>query len=273
MPLKSFFVFIFISAFISSCNFEKKENHLIDKMPSPKIAVADSIMNYPYRNGIWVTIKTTDQNKVAYIIGLETYELKNWEEGFKGIKGHNRITSRVFISPVINDEWILISGYDIPGPVGDNLETFLNELSTAFGEVHYYYSYKTELCIAKSKNGILKRFIRYNEVQNILEKGDKTDAEKQTAFESYNVSFKFNERMTNEHTKNESTFQKKYKHVNYSIGGTGVHDVYLADTIPWPNGKYILKIAELWSLNPKALKETNYISKGLGLYGKTNHKY
>ena len=80
----------------------------------------------------------------------------------------------------------------------------------------------------------------------------------------YNVS----SALTKEYNKNPAKFKQKYKHVNYAVETLDVSDVFLADTIPWPNKNYVNRIAKHWSFNPKRMTEQGFSSEGLGLHGR-----
>nr|WP_321247472.1 hypothetical protein [uncultured Psychroserpens sp.] len=268
-----FFILVFISLLLFNCKPKKQK---IDNSAEKQLAeskITDSLINYPYIDGIWITVKTNNKEKVASIIGLDEYETINWKYGFKSAKNNYRPESRVFISPIINDQWVLISGYNLPHPINDDFDSFLNRLSLEFGEAHYYLNHEKTYCIAKSKNGILERFIRYHDIRDLIEKGTPTEAEKHIKMKSISVTYDYNEALTKEYINSPSKFKKKYKHVNYEVEIVGVTEVYLADTISWPGKDYVAKISKLWSFNPKTMKDSNYTSKGLGLYGKINNKF
>ena len=171
-PKNVIYVLCFL-LFAVGCHTEKKGPKYQNQKILYGINTPDSIFNYPYDDGIWVTIKTTNQDKVASIIGLDTFTSANWAYGFKTSKNNNRKESSVFISPVINNNWILISGYNLPHSRLDDVAPFLNALSKEFGEAHYYLNHEKTYCIAKSKNGILERFARYHDIRDLIKKAKK----------------------------------------------------------------------------------------------------
>lgn len=271
MILKKFIFLIVICLTISSCYSEKKQSLITESATVKQDVVPDSIMNFPNGGRIWIALKTTNQKKVAEAIGLEDYESINWENGFKNSGRTNRFDNRVFITPVVDSTWTLVTGYDLPRCVDRNLEDFAKELSTTFGNLSYYYIGKETFGLAKASNGILERYIYYNNNSVITEKGEKTEAEKKTPLSGGLDQFRFSEKLTKALKKSPSTFNSLYSDIEYSIGADG--DVYEQYTIPWPNSPYIYKIAEQWSINPKTFIENGSTSENLGMLGKTNEKY
>ena len=272
MIFKKFVYLLIIAIGISACNSQKKESteKAIEEPTIPEV-LADSIHNFYPGKRTWIALKTTDQKKVASIIGLEDYELTNWEEGLKNSRRTNRIDSRVFISPVINNEWIIVTGYDLPHIIHKKFEQFANELSSTFGHFSYYYVGKETFGLAKASNGILERHIYYNDNSDIRETGSKTQAEKDIPLSGGLSQYKYSEKLTKVYKKDPPSFKAFHSDIEYSIGFD--NEVYVEYTIPWPNAKYIYNIAEQWSLNPSKFIEHGYTSEGLGLFGKTNYKY
>ncbi|WP_298895641.1 hypothetical protein [uncultured Psychroserpens sp.] len=262
----------FICTFLC-CNSRQKEYKTVEELEIALSKTPDTLIDYPYNYGMWLTLKTTDQKKVAAVIGLEDYKPVNWKYGFKYAKNNNRNESCIFISPVINNNWLVLSGYNLPHPSTQDVVGFLNTLSLEFGEVHYYLYHEKIRCIVWSKNGVIERFVWYNDVREIMEKGDITKAEQLTNMESLSITYNLDEALTKEFSKNPTRFEEKYKYLNYAVETVGDTEVYVADTIPWPGKYYVEKIAEQWSLNPKQMEKKGYNSQGLGLFGRTRFKY
>ncbi|BAO76493.1 hypothetical protein WPG_2263 [Winogradskyella sp. PG-2] len=240
------------------------------KQETPKVE-ADSIINFPQGRRIWIALKTTDQKKVAELIGLDKFELTNWKTGFSKIVGKNKFSSRVFITPIINNEWILVTGFDLPAIVSKDFEDFAEELSKTFDHFSYYYIGRETFGLAKANNGILERYIYYNDNSTITEKGNKTNAEKTTQLIGDLEQSRYSEKLTRAYKQSPSNFKNLLGNDEYIIGfDDEIYEVY---TIPWPNRFYICKIAEQWSINPTTLIEDGATSEGLGLLGKTNYKY
>ena len=261
-------ILILLSLLVSNCKPKKQKFDNLAEKERFESKIFDSLINYPYADGIWITVKSNNKEKVASIIGLDHYESINWKYGFKNAKNNYPPENCVFISPIINDQWILISGYNLPHPIHDDFDSFLNKLSLEFGEAHYYLNHEKTYCIARSKNGILERFIRYHDIRDLIEKGAPTEAEKHIKKKSISVTYDFNEVLTKEYINSPTRFEKKYKHLNYAVEVVGVTEVYLADTISWPGKDYVAKISKSWSFNPKTMKDSNYTSTGLGIYGR-----
>jgi hypothetical protein len=265
-------IIITLILFVFNCNSEKKTatDNIVEETTKP-LTEADSIQNFHPSKRIWMALKTKDQKKVASIIGLEKYEVTNWELGIKNSYQTNRIDSRVFISPVINDEWIIVTGYDLPHITHKKFEDFAIELSSAFGHFSYYYVGKETFGLAKATNGNLDRYVYYNDNSVVTEKGTKTLAEKNISLYGSLIQYKFSEKLTKDFKKSPSTFKGLHTDIEYSLGPD--NEVYVEYTIPWPNAKYIYEVAEKWSINPSRFIENNFTSQGLGLFGKTNYKY
>ena len=270
MKIRVYINIIIIWLFIS-CNSQTKQSEKVITEPTETEIEADSIMNFPRGGRIWIALKTTDQNKIAKTIGLETYELTNWRTGFEKSRRSNQIASRTFITPVINNKWTLVTGYDLPFLLDRNFNDFVNELSTIFGDFSYYYIYKDTAGLVKAKDGKLERFVYYNNNSNITEKGDKTKAEKDTPLTGYLEQYRFSEKLTKSYTDGPLKFKATHKDIEYSVDVMG--DVYERYSIPWPNLDYISHIAEQWSINPRTFIENGDTSEGLGFIGKTNYKY
>jgi len=266
-----FSIVIVAFLFLYNCKTEKKEPEVIVTEPAVPTIVADSIRSFYPGKRIWIALNTADQEKVAEVIGLEEFEPINWELGLKNSRRTNRIDSRVFISPVINEEWIIVTGYDLPSIVHRKFENFANELSEAFGHFSYYYAGKETFGLAKATDGNLERYIYYNNNSDVRTQGKQTQAEKDLPLLGGLIQYKYSEKLTKAYKKSPFTFKGLHDDINYSIGPDD--EVYVEYTIPWPNAKYIYDIAEQWSINPSKFVEKGYTSEGLGLFGKTNYKY
>jgi len=87
----------------------------------------------------WLTIRSTDTNHVARVVGLTDVQPANWETGLEAaIRGE-----RIFVSPAI-EGWIFVAGSDLPElAAGDSLadwQRWLAAIAAEFSEVQYFGS-------------------------------------------------------------------------------------------------------------------------------------
>jgi hypothetical protein len=245
-----------------------------------QIIIPDSIQNFQHkRNKNWIVVRTTNQKRIAELIGLETYENSNWEHGLN--ISHWGI-NYVYISPIVNDELIFIVGRKGPFyPNSKRLRDLLIKLSVEFGEVNYYYTYSRHItshrnnndisaCIAKYVNGELIRYVYYlYEGWSFSEEGERTKAEEKVGLKRKVEIIKYDSILTHLYRKRPKEFKRRTKNKEYSKSTyDSVDKIYVYDTIPWIAPNFVYEIANEWGINPLTMNNGINYSNGLGLLGK-----
>ncbi len=232
--LSGIFIVIVTSVWIA----RKKESQDFAKN---SLVVSDTIEDKPISFGykcMWFAIKTTEQEKVAQLLGLKKTTRSNWKNGLE-----SAYNNAVFITPPV-DGWILAVGWGLPQ--ADSKETLektidlANTLSRQFGEAQFFCTHRvTEYhCWLKSVNGKSERLYSYlgEQGENIVISGSPTKAE------------------------------RKYNLVNTLSDEAKSDDYFGRDDLVYPDEELVMEIAGAWSINPTLL-EGNKNIKGMGLLG------
>jgi hypothetical protein len=205
------------------------------------IAEPNGVVSFGYKC-IWIAVNTHDRDRVAEILGIKNLIACNWEKGIE-----KAYENKIFISPSVGI-WTLIAGWGLvdfePKNELDEAKGFkqkIDILSKEFGEAQLFFTHRvTEYHgWAKSINGTTTRYYSFlgERFENILIEGEATPFEKQL-----NLA---------------NTFSEEAKDENY----------YEREDIVFPDEELVMKIAEVWSVNPTTLEDRTDISKGLGLVG------
>jgi hypothetical protein len=210
-----------------------------DDQPAPKV---DTPVSFGYKC-IWISVKTSNKEKIAEILGLKQVHSENWKTGIE--EAYN---DKIFITPQIG-EWTLIVGYGLADPnskdeldEANSYKEKINKLSKEFGEAQFFATHRvTEFHVwARSLNGQTVRFYSYvgEKGENILIEGEPTSIEKQ-----YNLI---------------NTFSKEAKEEKY----------FDRADLTVPNEELVMKIASSWSVDPTTLEDRKDIKPGFGIVGK-----
>lgn len=228
-------------------NTRNKKNDIrskIHRQASNKI-VTDTTLDSPIGFGykcMWIAVKTTDQEKIADLLGFDKSQKTNWKNGIE-----NAYNNSLFITPPI-DEWTLIVGYGFPrednGHGLSKIKDLLARLSSKFGEAQYFASHRVVEyhCWIKSIDGKSVRAYGY-----VGESGENIEV--------------FGE---------ETTIEQTYKLGNTLSAEAQQDEKYYArEDLTYPDEEMVMEVAESWSINPTTLDERIDV-KGLGIVGKLN---
>jgi hypothetical protein len=231
-----------IVAFIAlSVWYAKRNGATAEYKSEPKqiLSEQDKPIDFGYKI-VWIAVKTDNKSELSKILGLKNVKPSNWTSGIE-----NAYENGVFITPQIGD-WTLAVGMGLP--LGDNkesiekLEKVLNELSSEFGEAHFFGTHRVVEYHnwMKSVNGKMERIYSYvgESMENIKVFGNPTEPEKELKL--------FNS--LSEEAKSDEYFDRE--------------DLDYADE------ELVMKIAENWSINPTKLTERTDIKNELGMVGK-----
>ena len=242
--MKTFIIIGVILLIIVSVWYAKKTGANAEYYPTQKTTIASDTIDKPVGFGykmIWIAIKTNQKNRLAEIINLQQIQNANWESGI-----NDAYDEGIFITPQIG-EWTLITGNGLV-KISDNpenlteFENLINSLSAEFGEAQFFGTHRVVEyhCWMKSTAGKMERIYAYigESMENIKVYGLPTKAE-----EGLNL---FNS--LSDEAKNEAYFERE--------------DLIYADE------ELVMKIANVWSVNPTTLAERTDIKAELGLIGK-----
>lgn len=206
--------------------------------PKNILAEQDKPIDFGYKI-VWIAVKTDNKSELSKIIGLKNVKPSNWTSGIE-----NAYDNSVFITPQIG-EWTLAVGMGLP--IGDNLESIeklekiLNELSSKFGEAHFFGTHRVVEYHnwMKSVNGEMERIYSYvgESLENIKVYGKPTETENKLNL--------FNSLL-------EEAKSDKY---------------YDREDLDYADEELVMKIAENWSVNPTKLTERTDIKNELGIVG------
>ena len=220
--------------------YAKKKGATAEYKSEPKkiLTEQDKPVDFGYKI-VWIAVKTDNKSELSKILGIKNTKPSNWKSGIE-----NAYQNSVFITPQIG-EWTLAVGMGLP--IGDNkesiekLEEILNELSTEFGEAHFFGTHRVVEYHnwMKSVNGKMERIYSYvgESMENIKVYGNPTEPEKELKL--------FNS--LSEEAKSDEYFERE--------------DLDYADE------ELVMKIAEDWSINPTKLTERTDIKNELGIIG------
>ncbi len=199
----------------------------------------DSPLDFGYKT-VWIAVKTNKKIALANLLKLKNIQPSNWESGIQ-----KAYKNSIFITPQIG-EWTIAVGMGLP--TGDTLESIetleilLNNLSSIYGEAHFFGTHRVVEYHnwMKSINGKIERVYAYigENNQNIKVSGQLTPPEKKlTLFNSLSKEAKSN------------TYWDR-------------------EDLDYPDEELVMKIAENWSINPVKLSQRTDIKQELGLIGK-----
>ena len=215
----------------SKTKFESETNKILTEKDEP--------IDFGYKI-VWIAVKTNKKSELSKILGLKNPKPSNWKSGIE-----NAYEDSIFITPQIG-EWTLAVGMGLP--LGDSqesidkLETLLNELSSEFGEAHFYGTHRVVEYHnwMKSVDGKMQRIYSYvgESMENIKVYGEPTEPEK-----------------------NLNLFN--------SLSEEAEKDEYWErEDLDYADEELVMKIAENWSINPTKLSERTDIKDELGIAGK-----
>ena len=215
----------------SKTKFESETNKILTEKDEP--------IDFGYKI-VWIAVKTNKKSELSKILGLKNPKPSNWKSGIE-----NAYEDSIFITPQIG-EWTLAVGMGLP--LGDSqesidkLETLLNELSSEFGEAHFYGTHRVVEYHnwMKSVDGKMQRIYSYvgESMENIKVYGEPTEPEK-----------------------NLNLFN--------SLSEEAEKDEYWErEDLDYADEELVMKIAENWSTNPTKLSERTDIKDELGIAGK-----
>ncbi len=207
-----------------------------------EMLVQDNPISFGYKC-IWLTVKTSDKEKLFNTLGLKKMKFCNWQLGINQAYEEGR----VYITPSIG-EWTIAVGWGLAmfdaKDEKDEIENYkklINKVSAVFDEAQLYVSYRVSdyYLWAISKNGELKRMYGYigGGGINLVIEGELSEIEKK-----YNFVNTFSEE-----AKNDSYFER--------------------EDIDFPDEDIVMEIAGAWGINPGELEERTDIKKELGIIG------
>tara|TARA_R110002050_G_scaffold287219_1_gene438283 strand:+ start:80 stop:799 length:720 start_codon:yes stop_codon:yes gene_type:complete len=198
----------------------------------------DSPIDFGYKT-VWIAVKTDNKQRVAEILKLKNIQPSNWKSGIE-----TAYANGVFITPQIG-KWTLAVGMKLVNDGNleniNQLEKFLNKLSSEFGEAQSFGTYRVVEYHhwMKSVDGKTKRIYSYigERGENIKVYGGLTEPE--------NGLNLFN-----------------------SLSKEAESDEYWErEDLDYADEELVMKIAENWSVNPTKLTERKDIKNELGLIG------
>ena len=226
-------IVLFIIAFGIIVSYKKKNSpDQVYSFPTIDEMEPDSAISFGYKC-LWFAIQTDDADKIAEILNLNNISKCNWKAGIE--KAYN---GAVFITPVI-DGWTLACGVGLPFD-NEEIKSILQTLSQEFGEAQFFCTHRVSEyhCWMKASNGQIQRVYSYagDSGENIVIEGEPTECEKTLKLVN----------TFSEEAEDENCFER--------------------EDLVFPNEELVMKIAELWSINPIKLEEKN-IPPNLGLVG------
>lgn len=201
----------------------------------------DTPIDFGYKI-VWIAVKTDNKLELSKILNFKNPRPANWQSGIE-----NAYERSIYITPSIG-EWTLAVGMGLP--IGDNIESIekleilLNELSSVFGEAHFFGTHRVVEYHnwMKSVNGEIERIYSYigESSENIKVYGKPTKIEKDLNLLN----------SLSEEAKTDDYWNRE--------------DLYYADE------DLVIKIAENWSINPTKLTERKDIKDELGILERKN---
>jgi len=113
------------------------------RVSSTPVAEPDAPKSFGYKMS-WLAVKTQDTERLSRVLGIGSGRTANWADGIASVYSEVGTDNDIFISPPVG-EWTFVVGVALPHPLGasflDKCTPLLEELSSKFGEAHYYFSF------------------------------------------------------------------------------------------------------------------------------------
>jgi hypothetical protein len=212
------------------------------QIPKPLIPAEGQVLDQPRSFGFkcnWLTVRTTDTDRLAAVFRLTSDVPCNWEYGIP--YAYEKL---FFVSPPV-DGWSFIISRSLPcaedGQTISVLKDLLIGLSREFGEAQYFGTYRVVSydCWMKAVDGQMQRAYGYADGSNTIVEGEPTPVERK-----YDLINTFSEEANI-----DPEFYEKAEH---------------------PDESMTMEIAEAWGISPEYLDERKEIASRLGLLGVRN---
>ena len=240
-PILGMILGIGLILFILLTSLGKKSINKVNTINQP---IPDSAVGFGYKCE-WIAVKTTEQEKVANVLGLKNLSKCNWKTGID-----SAYEKGIFITPAI-DGWTLVCGWGLENTglakitlkkeSFDTLKVVLKTLSNAFGEVQFFLTHRvvdTHCWIKSIKGEILRAYCISGEIgEVIICEGKPTDFEK-----NYHIDSSFDGQ------------EAYYSKVGYK------NATYLDE-------EFVMKVAGNWSIDPTQLDKRPDLFGKFGLIG------
>lgn len=176
----------------------------------------------------WVCVRKCDTKTLIQHLKPKYLDKVDWVEGLR-----SSYDDKIFLVDELED-WMLLTGIRLPSPRNDEgmnpIFRFLNDLSSTFGEAHFFASFRSvsAACWVKSVNGEIVRCYNISDGELHFDIGDKTPVEEKWALFSPDPE-------------DEDLEEKELP-------------------IVYPGIEEVSEVAERWSINPMIIEEYKSLS-------------